>query len=315
MEKRTALVTGGAGFLGSHLTERLLSEGLRVICVDNLGSGRRENIEPHLQNEDFQLKEVDIRNEPGLPPADEVYHFASRASPKDFTEYPVQIALTNTEGTRHLLDYARDYGARMVYASTSEVYGDPDVHPQDETYNGSVNIRGPRGCYDESKRFGETLTAAYRRKYDVDARTIRIFNTYGPRMRPDDGRVVPTFVTQALRGEDLTIYGDGEQTRSFCYVDDLIDGIMTVMRASDPTYDVYNLGNENERTIRELADHVLEVTGTSSNLTYEPLPEDDPTQRKPSIERVTEDLGWEPTIPLSSGLEETVSYFESAFDL
>ncbi|AGB15632.1 nucleoside-diphosphate-sugar epimerase [Halovivax ruber XH-70] len=309
MTKR-ALVTGGAGFLGSHLTERLLADGYRVICVDNLGSGRRENIKQFLQNDDFQLKEVDIRKDPGLPPTDEVYHFASRASPKDFTEYPVQIALTNTEGTRHLLDYARDYDAKMIYASTSEVYGDPEVHPQEESYNGSVNIRGPRGCYDESKRFGETLTAAYKRKYNVDVRTIRIFNTYGPRMRPDDGRVVPTFVTQALRGDDLTIYGDGTQTRSFCYVDDLVDGIRAVMQVDEPTYDVYNLGNQNERTIRDLAKEILEATNTESDITYEPLPEDDPGQRKPDISRIQEDLGWEPTVPLSAGLQETVAHFE-----
>jgi UDP-glucuronate decarboxylase len=191
------------------------------------------------------------------------------------------------------------------------VYGDPEVHPQPETYTGNVNIRGPRGCYDESKRFGETLTVAYQREYDIDARTIRIFNTYGPRMRPDDGRVVPTFITQALRGEDLTVYGDGEQTRSFCYVDDLIQGLTLLMRVEDPEYDVYNIGRKNERTIKELAYEILDLTETSSEITYEPLPEDDPSQRKPDITRATTDLNWEPNTQLREGLKQTISYFSS----
>jgi UDP-glucuronate decarboxylase len=191
------------------------------------------------------------------------------------------------------------------------VYGDPEVHPQPETYTGNVNIGGPRGCYDESKRFGETLTVAYQREYDIDARTIRIFNTYGPRMRPDDGRVVPTFITQALRGEDLTVYGDGEQTRSFCYVDDLIQGLTLLMRVEDPEYDVYNIGRKNERTIKELAYEILDLTETSSEITYEPLPEDDPSQRKPDITRATTDLNWEPNTQLREGLKQTISYFSS----
>jgi UDP-glucuronate decarboxylase len=199
----------------------------------------------------------------------------------------------------------------MVFASTSEVYGDPEVHPQPETYTGNVNIRGIRGCYDESKRFGETLTVAYQRKHDVDARTVRIFNTYGPRMRPDDGRVVPTFITQALRGENLTVYGDGEQTRSFCYVDDLITGFVSLMRKDNPDHDVYNIGKVNERTIRELADEVLDIVDTESEIVYEPLPEDDPSQRKPDITRAKAELNWEPEIHLPAGLEKTVGYFES----
>ncbi|GAA0547408.1 hypothetical protein GCM10008994_22840 [Halorubrum ejinorense] len=199
----------------------------------------------------------------------------------------------------------------MVFASTSEVYGDPEVHPQPETYTGNVNIRGVRGCYDESKRFGETLTVAYQRKYDVDVRTIRIFNTYGPRMRSDDGRVVPTFVTQALQGKDLTIYGDGEQTRSFCYVDDLVDGLMSLMNTDNLKHDVYNIGKENERTIKELANEVLDLTNTRSEITYEPLPEDDPGRRKPDITRARTELGWEPEIPLREGLKKTIEYYES----
>jgi UDP-glucuronate decarboxylase len=197
----------------------------------------------------------------------------------------------------------------MVFASTSEVYGDPEVHPQPETYTGNVNIRGVRGCYDESKRFGETLTVAYQRKYDIDVRTVRIFNTYGPRMRADDGRVVPTFVTQALEGENLTVYGDGEQTRSFCYVDDLINGLVSLMRVNNPKHSVYNIGKENERTIKELAHEIITLTDTNSEIVYEPLPEDDPGQRKPDISRAKSELGWEPQVPLRDGLKETIKYF------
>lgn len=305
------LVTGGAGFLGSHLCEALLSAGNEVICLDNLGSGQHANIEHLIKHPDFELVNRDVRTPSSLPPVDQIYHLASRASPKDFTEFPVKIALANTQGTRRLLDHARACDAQMVYASTSEVYGDPKIHPQTETYNGNVNIRGPRGCYDESKRFGETLTVAYHRKYDLDVRTVRIFNTYGPRMRPDDGRVIPTFVTQALRGEDITVYGDGKQTRSFCYVDDLISGIMSVIQAESPPHTVYNLGKKNERTIHELANEVIRATDSSSEIVFETLPEDDPSQRKPDISRAEEDLNWSPTISLAEGLEKTVSHFKS----
>jgi UDP-glucuronate decarboxylase len=314
MAQRSALVAGGAGFLGSHLCEALLSDGYRVICVDNLGSGRRSNIAQLIDNDDFQLMERDIRSDAEFPPADEVYHLASRASPADFTEFPVRIALTNTEGTRHLLDFARDYGAKMVFASTSEVYGDPEVHPQPESYSGNVNIRGPRGCYDESKRFGETLTVAYERKYDVDVRTARIFNTYGPRMRPDDGRVVPTFVRQALTDEDLTIYGDGTQTRSFCYVNDLVDGLVTLMNSEGTKGSVFNLGRENEITIETLAETILDMVDTESGIVYESLPEDDPLRRQPDISKARETLGWEPTIPYRDGLAKTIAYYEERLD-
>jgi UDP-glucuronate decarboxylase len=308
------LVTGGAGFLGSHLCEYLLEEGNEVICVDNFGSGQEKNIRDFRDHQSFTINKKDIRIPGSLPSVDRIYHLASRASPDDFTEFPVNIALANTQGTRRLLDHARACDARMIFASTSEVYGDPEVHPQSETYTGNVNIRGVRGCYDESKRFGETLTVAYRRKYEVDARTVRIFNTYGPRMRPDDGRVVPTFVTQAIQGDDLTVYGDGEQTRSFCYVDDLIKGLISAMRSSDPQYSVYNIGKENERTIKELAHEILDLIDTDSQIIHEPLPEDDPSQRKPDITRAKVDLDWEPQVPLRDGLRYTISHFENILE-
>jgi UDP-glucuronate decarboxylase len=269
-----------------------------------------DNIEHLVDDPNFEVIDRDIRTPDSLPPVDRIYHLASRASPKEFTEFPVKIALANTQGTRRLLDHARACDARMVFASTSEVYGDPKEHPQKETYNGNVNIRGVRGCYDESKRFGETLTVAYNRRYDLGVRTVRIFNTYGPRMRTDDGRVIPNFVTQALRGDDLTVYGDGQQTRSFCYVDDLIRGIVSLMRADETEYDVYNLGNQEERTINELAEEIIEVTDSSSSIVHEPLPEDDPGRRKPDIERARGDLDWEPKTSLEDGLKDTVSYFE-----
>jgi len=305
------LVAGGAGFLGSHLCEKFLEEGNTVTCVDNLSSGRKQNIEELVDHPDFTFFNKDIRNPGSLPPVDQIYHLASRASPSDFTEYPVEIALANTQGTRQLLEHARACGARMVYASTSEVYGDPEVHPQPESYTGNVNIRGVRGCYDESKRFGETLTVAYKREYDLDVRTARIFNTYGPKMRQNDGRVIPTFVNQALRGDDLTVYGEGDQTRSFCFVDDLIDGLVSLMDTDDLSHSVYNLGRSNERTISELAKIVLEVTESESTVTHEPLPEDDPSQRKPDLTRTEQDLNWTARVPLQEGLEKTVRYYRA----
>jgi UDP-glucuronate decarboxylase len=311
MTKQKALVAGGAGFVGSHLCESLLEDDHRVFCVDNLGSGQRDNVDHLVGHERFQLMEADVRNPPTLPDVDEIYHLASRASPKDFTQFPVQIALTNTEGTRNLLDHALDCDARMLYASTSEVYGDPEVHPQPESYNGNVNIRGPRGCYDESKRFGETLTVAYHEEYDLDVRTARIFNTYGPRMRTDDGRVIPNFLSQAIRGEDLTVYGDGSQTRSFCYVSDLVGGLRSFMDADGLDGEVINLGSEDEITIQTLAETILEVYDTNSEIVYEPLPEDDPQRRRPDLTKAAERLGYEPTIGLDDGLGQTFDYFES----
>lgn len=312
MTQTTILVAGGAGFVGSHLCESLVEDDRRVVCLDNFGSGRRENVKHLVGHENFQLMEADVRNPPTLPDVEEIYHLASRASPKDFTQFPVQIALTNTEGTRNLLEHARSFDARMLYASTSEVYGDPEIHPQPESYNGNVNIRGPRGCYDESKRFGETLAVAYHREYGLDVRTARIFNTYGPRMRADDGRVIPNFCSQALRGEDLTIYGDGSQTRSFCYVDDMVDGLRALMTTDGLAGEVLNLGNENEITIRTLAETVLEVCDTESDLTHRPLPEDDPERRRPDLSRARRELGYDPTVGLRDGLERTLGYFRGA---
>ncbi|WP_254272267.1 UDP-glucuronic acid decarboxylase family protein [Haloarcula marina] len=306
------LVTGGAGFLGGYLCEALLSDGHRVICVDNFGSGQYENVEHLRDNDRFEIKELDIRETNSFPDADRIFHLASRASPKDFTEYPVQIALTNTIGTRNVLEHATRCGARVLYASTSEVYGEPEVHPQPETYNGNVNIRGPRGCYDESKRFGETLTVAYEKEYDVDVRTVRIFNTYGPQMRPDDGRVVPTFVTQALQGNDLTVYGDGTQTRSFCYVSDMIAGLRTFMRTDGFQGDVLNMGNDNEISIETLAETIIELTGTESSIQYMPLPDDDPSRRQPDLEKTRYKLDWEPAVSLEEGLRKTLEYYRDS---
>lgn len=314
MPGQTVLVTGGAGFLGSHLCRSLVEDGREVVCVDDLSSGRKENVEALLDRSNFRFVEADVRRPVDLPATDRVYHLASRASPKDFTRYPVQIALTNTEGTRHLLDHAREHDARFLYASTSEVYGDAEIHPQTETYRGNVNIRGERGCYDESKRFGETLTVVYHEKYGVDTRTARIFNTYGPRMRPDDGRVVPTFVRQALTGEDLTIYGDGDQTRSFCYVDDMVTGLRDLMDAPELAGEVVNLGRDNERTVRELADLVIQVTGAKSGVRHEPLPEDDPRHRRPDLAKARRLLDWDPEVPLEQGLKTTVAHFRKRIE-
>ena len=305
----TALVAGGGGFLGSRLCESLLDEGREVVCVDNFSSGQQHNVSHLLEHPKFSLIETDIREDQDLPAAEQIYHLASRASPADFTRYPVQIALTNTEGTRHLLDHAVEHNARMVFASTSEVYGDPEVHPQPESYTGNVNIRGPRGCYDESKRFGETLTVAYSRKFDLDVRTARVFNTYGPRMRSNDGRVVPSFVTQALAGHDLTIYGDGSQTRSFCYVEDMVDGFKKIMNTEGIEGEVINLGRQNETTIKRLAELIIKFSDSESAITYNPLPEDDPQRRCPDTTRAQQLLDWNTTTSIQEGLTETIEFF------
>jgi UDP-glucuronate decarboxylase len=311
MGTQSALVAGGSGFIGSHFCERLLGEGYHVICVDNFGSGRQTNVDHLVSRERFELLEGDIREREEYPEVDEIYHLASRASPKDFTEYPVQIALTNTKGTRHLLDHAVACDARMLFASTSEIYGNPDVHPQPETYNGNVNIRGPRGCYDEGKRFGETLTVAYHREYDLDVRTVRIFNTYGPRMRSDDGRVIPNFVSQAVGGENLTVYGDGSQTRSFCYVSDLVDGLRDLMTTPGLDGEVINLGSSDEISILSLAELILDISDADSDIVYEPLPEDDPERRQPDLTRAREHLNFECDVSLREGLQRTIADFES----
>jgi UDP-glucuronate decarboxylase len=301
-------VTGGAGFLGSHLCERLLVEGHDVICLDNFFTGRRENIFHLLGNYRFELLRHDVI-EPILLEVDQIYNLACPASPIHYQYNPVKTVKTSVMGTINMLGLAKRVKARILQASTSEIYGDPEVHPQPETYWGNVNPIGIRSCYDESKRLSETLMMDYHRQSGVDIRIARIFNTYGPRMLESDGRVVSNFIVQALKGEELTIYGKGEQTRSFCYVDDLIDGLIRLMN-TDGINDPINLGNPGEFTIRELADEVSKVCGREIKITYQPLPQDDPQQRKPDITRARTLLNWEPRIPLTEGLKRTVAYFE-----
>ncbi|MCS7058157.1 MAG: SDR family oxidoreductase [Meiothermus sp.] len=302
------LLTGAAGFLGSHLAERLLREGHQVVGVDNFASGQRRNIAHLSAFSGFQFLEADAARPLEVEgPLDWVMHFASPASPPRYLKLPLETLLVNAEGTRHLLDLALVKGARFFLASTSEVYGDPQVHPQPEGYWGHVNPIGPRSIYDESKRYAEALTLAYHRTKGVPVRIVRIFNTYGPRMDPEDGRVVTNFITQALQGRPLTIYGQGQQTRSFQYVDDLIEGIRRLMEVDYP--EPVNLGNPEEYTMLELARLVLELTGSSSPLVYEPLPQDDPKQRRPDITRAQNLLGWQPRVPVREGLARTIAYF------
>src|SRR2546423_13809616 len=303
----TSLVTGGAGFLGSHLCDEVLRRGQRGICGDNLETGSLANIE-HIRHDQFVHLTVDII-EPYYveEPIDFVYHLASPASPIDYLRLPLHTLKVGSYGTHHTLGLAKKHRARFLLASTSEVYGDPQVHPQPESYWGNVNPVGPRGVYDEAKRFAEALTMAYHRYHQLDTRIVRIFNTYGPRMRPKDGRVVSNFIVQALKGDPLTLYGDGSQTRSFCYVDDLIDGIVRLFErgGSDPT----NIGNPNEFTVRQLAELVLRLTGSRSRIVEHPLPTDDPKVRQPDIKRARETLGWEPKVSLEDGLPRTIEYF------
>ena len=306
---KTVLVTGGAGFLGSHLCDRLINEGNKVICVDNLYTGSKDNIKHLMDNPNFSFKEHDVI-EPIDADVDQIYNLACPASPPHYQADPIKTAKTSVFGALNLLELARKYNARILQASTSEVYGDPQVHPQPESYRGHVNTIGIRSCYDEGKRMAETLFFDYHRQHNVDIRVMRIFNTYGPRMNPNDGRVVSNFIVQALNGEDITIYGDGTQTRSFCYVDDLIEGMYRLMNTEDFTGPV-NIGNPGEFTMLELAKKVIELTGSSSKLVYRPLPSDDPLQRKPVIELAKEKLDWEPTIMLEEGLKKTIEYFKS----
>jgi UDP-glucuronate decarboxylase len=301
------VVTGGAGFLGSHLCERLLGEGHDVICLDNFFTGRRENILHLMDNHHFELLRHDVI-EPVLLEVDQIYNLACPASPIHYQYNPVKTVKTNVMGTVNMLGLAKRVRARILQASTSEVYGDPEVHPQTEDYWGHVNCIGIRSCYDEGKRLAETLMMDYHRQNKVDIRIARIFNTYGPRMLENDGRVVSNFIVQALRGEELTVYGKGEQTRSFCYVDDLITGLMRLMN-TDGIHDPVNLGNPGEFTIRELAEEVAKACRREVKITYQPLPQDDPQQRKPDITRARTLLGWEPSVPLQEGLERTVAYF------
>jgi UDP-glucuronate decarboxylase len=303
------LVTGGAGFIGSHLCERLINEGHEVICLDNFFTGRRENILHLLDNHRFELLRHDVI-EPVLLEVDQIYNLACPASPVHYQYNPVKTVKTNVMGTINMLGLAKRVRARILQASTSEIYGDPIEHPQTEKYWGNVNPIGLRSCYDEGKRLAETLLMDYHRQNKVDTRIARIFNTYGPRMLKDDGRVVSNFIVQALRGEQLTIYGEGNQTRSFCYVDDLVEGLIRLMNA-EALNDPVNLGNPGEFTIKQLAEHVIEICGSRSGLQYLPLPQDDPKQRQPNIKRAQELLDWNPRIPLREGLEKTVAYFKA----
>ncbi len=301
------LVTGGAGFIGSHLCERLLQQDHEVICLDNFFTGRRENLHHLMDDHRFELIRHDVV-EPILLEVDQIYNLACPASPVHYQFNPVKTVKTSVMGAINMLGLAKRVRARILQASTSEVYGDPEVHPQQESYWGNVNPIGIRSCYDEGKRVAETLMMDYHRQSGVDTRIARIFNTYGPRMLEHDGRVVSNFIVQALRGDDLTIYGTGEQTRSFCYVDDLVEGLILLMNAED-AIDPVNIGNPGEFTMRELAEEVARACGTEIKIKYCPLPQDDPRQRRPDITRAQHLLGWSPTIPLREGLEKTVRYF------
>ena len=300
----TSVVSGGAGFLGSHLCDRLLEAGHRVICLDNLDTGSLRNIE-HIDSDQFEFRNLDITEEVWIDgPVDFVYHLASPASPIDYQRLPLHTLKVGAQGTWHMLGVAKFKRARFLLASTSEVYGDPQVHPQPEEYWGHVNPIGPRGVYDEAKRYAEALTMAYHRQQGVDTAIVRIFNTYGPRMRPNDGRAVPTFLRQALLGEPVTVFGDGSQTRSFCFVDDLVRGLIALAESGEHL--PVNIGNPDEFTLGELAGKVIEVTGSSSEIRYEPLPTDDPQVRRPDITRAKEILGWQPETGLDDGLKKTI---------
>ena len=303
------LITGGAGFLGSHLSERFLAEGFDVIGMDNFITGRPENIAHLLGNKKYRFIEQDVTEFIYVDgPVDFILHFASPASPIDYLKFPIQTLKLGSLGTHKALGLAKAKQARLLLASTSEVYGDPLEHPQKESYWGNVNPVGMRGVYDEAKRFAEAMTMAYHRYHDVETRIVRIFNTYGPRMRLDDGRALPTFMGQALRGEPLTVFGDGSQTRSFCYVDDLVDGIYRLLLSSE--VDPVNIGNPVEITIKEFAEEVIQLTGSKSRIIYKALPADDPKIRQPNIDRAQQLLGWEPKVDRSSGLKRTLDYFK-----
>jgi UDP-glucuronate decarboxylase len=306
---KRSLVTGGAGFIGSHLCERLLNEGHQVLCVDNFFTGRRANIAHLLSHPEFELLRHDV-SQPLYVEIDEIYNLACPASPVHYQHDPVHTIKTSVFGAHNLLGLAKRLKARILQASTSEVYGDPTIHPQREEYWGNVNPIGPRSCYDEGKRCAETLFFEYHRQHGIDIKVARIFNTYGPRMRTDDGRVVSNFIVQALRNRPLTVYGDGGQTRSFCYVSDLVDGLVRLMASPREVIGPINLGNPGEFTMLELASLVLERTGSASRIEFHRLPQDDPKQRRPDISQAERDLGWRPTIPLEVGLSRTIEYFQ-----
>ncbi len=308
--QKRVLVTGGAGFIGSHLCARLLEAGNQVLCIDNFFTGTRRNLDALLANSDFELMRHDVTF-PLYVEVDEIYNLACPASPVHYQFDPVQTTKTSVIGAVNMLGLAKRLRIPILQASTSEVYGDPAVHPQTEGYWGNVNPIGPRSCYDEGKRCAETLFFDYRRQHGLAIKVARIFNTYGPHMHPNDGRVVSNFIVQALRGEDITIYGDGKQTRSFCYVDDLVRGLMALMNTDNAITGPINLGNPGEFTMLELAEAVIELTGSNSKLAFKPLPQDDPRQRQPDIARARSDLGWDVTIALREGLQQTINYFRA----
>ncbi|RMF97149.1 MAG: SDR family oxidoreductase [Candidatus Schekmanbacteria bacterium] len=306
---QTTLITGGAGFLGSHLTERLLDEGHDVICMDNLITGDMDNIAHLFGNPHFKFVEYDVTHFIYVPgKLDNILHFASPASPVDYLEYPIQTLKVGSLGTHKVLGLAKEKKARFLLASTSEVYGDPLVHPQPETYWGNVNPIGPRGVYDEAKRFAEAMTMAYHRYHNVDTRIVRIFNTYGPRMRINDGRVLPTFMCQALKGENLTVYGDGSQTRSFCYVSDLVEGIIRLLNSN--INEPVNIGNQEEVSILEFGKEIIELTNSKSKIEFKELPQDDPKVRKPDISKAAKLLDWKPVVSRKEGIMKTIDYFK-----
>ncbi len=308
-----ALVTGGAGFVGSHLCSALLREGHSVVAVDNLITGELSNIAPLLEDDRFRFVHADVSETLREPERlDTIFHFASPASPIDYAERPLETLRVNSIGTERCCALAAERGARLVFASTSEVYGDPLEHPQRETYFGNVNPNGPRSCYDEAKRYGEAVVAAFRRTRGLDARVVRIFNTYGPRMRRNDGRVVPAFVSQALAGEPLTIFGTGRQTRSLCYVDDLVEAIVRFATVDEPMYRTINIGNDREVTVLEIAALVAKLCGVTLRLDTRPLPENDPLQRRPDLTRAFDALRWSPSTPLEAGLLSTIDWFKTA---
>jgi len=308
--RKRVLVTGGAGFLGSFLCERLLAEGCEVICADNFYTGTKQNIVHLMENPYFEVIRHDITF-PLYVEVDEIYNLACPASPIHYQNDPVQTTKVNVHGAINMLGLAKRIKAKIFQASTSEVYGDPHIHPQPEDYWGNVNCIGPRSCYDEGKRCAETLFFDYRRQHNLEIKVARIFNTYGPNMHPNDGRVVSNFIMQALKGNPITVYGDGSQTRSFCYVDDLIEGFVRLMASPFEVTGPVNLGNPGEFTILELTQKIIELTGSKSEVIFKPLPQDDPRQRKPDITRAKEVLGWEPRIPLEQGLKKTIAYFDN----
>ncbi|MEI6886029.1 MAG: UDP-glucuronic acid decarboxylase family protein [Bacteroidota bacterium] len=310
MIKKKVLVTGGAGFLGSHLCEKLLNQGHEVVCLDNYFTGQKQNVVHLLKNPFFELIRHDVTM-PFFIEVDEIYNLACPASPVHYQYNPIKTVKTSVMGAINMLGLAKRIRAKVLQASTSEVYGDPEIHPQTESYWGHVNPIGPRSCYDEGKRVAETLFVNYHKQNNVRIKIIRIFNTYGPRMHPNDGRVVSNFIVQALKGEDITIYGEGTQTRSFCYVDDLLEGMVRLMNSREEFTGPVNIGNPGEFTMIELAEKVLKLTGSKSKLIYMPLPADDPLQRKPDISIAKKELGWEPTISLEEGLKKTIEFFKT----